>query len=286
MSGSTSKKSFTKSFPVPSPGEPGPSGALDFSSLNLSPLTPLLAAPARVPCPSCGKSRRYFCCACCLSLVPDTPSVALPLRVEILQSAAEAPQVSTAAHAAILSRDARVCRPWPECEEQFRKEVLEGSQPGSVALLYPSEDAIDIGDAVELYPHLQTLVVIDAKWAKSVKMARSALLKDIPRVKLSAVDEGNNCERATRFWRYSPMRGVNSEMFNADVVRALLSTVEAVHACCEAYGVAKGLGKKGDWDDLLWLFVFNHGVVKDVYERYPGKRDRIMRKSKGLLKEF
>lgn len=153
-----------------------------------------------------------------------------------------------------------------------------------MALLYPSEDAMNVTEVVTKLPRLRTLVVIDAKWAKSVKMAASSALSHLPRVKLEGGDGG--CERATRFWRYSPMRGDNSDMFNDRIVRALLSTVEAVHAFCDEYGVAKGVGTKGDWDNLLWLFVFNHGVVKDVYNRFPGKRERIMRKSKGLLKEF
>lgn len=74
-------------------------------------------------------------------------------------------------------------------------------------------------------------------------------------------------------------------MFNEHSVKGLLSTIEAIHAFCTAYGCAKGVSP-GAYDNLLWLFVFNYSRVKEVYEAAPGKRDRIMRKSKGLLREF
>lgn len=75
-------------------------------------------------------------------------------------------------------------------------------------------------------------------------------------------------------------------MFSPENVKGLLSTVEAVHQFVTEFGAAKGAGAVGDWDNLMWLFAWNYGLVKEVYERTPGKRERIMRKSKGRLKEF
>lgn len=91
--------------------------------------------------------------------------------------------------------------------------------------------------------------------------------------------------RGTRFWRYAPKRGENSEYFNPDKVGCLMSTVESVHRFCDAYNQAIGL-PAGKVDDLLWFFAFLHGRVKEVYEQSPEKRQRILRKSKGLLNQF
>lgn len=109
-------------------------------------------------------------------------------------------------------------------------------------------------------------------------LMREACLSGLPRV---TIPQG----KGTRFWRYAPKRSENSEHFSPDKVESFLSTVECVHRFCDAYNQAVG-GEPGECDDLLWLFSFLHGRVREVYERSPGKRQRIMRKSKGLLSEF
>lgn len=89
----------------------------------------------------------------------------------------------------------------------------------------------------------------------------------------------------SRFWRYAPKRSEHSEHFSPDKVESLLSTVEAVHRFCDAFGRAQGRDESF-CDDLLWLFAFVHGRVRSVYQNAPGKRERIIRKSKGLLDQF
>lgn len=89
----------------------------------------------------------------------------------------------------------------------------------------------------------------------------------------------------SRFWRYPPKRSEHSEHFSPHKVQSLLSTVEAVHRFCDAYGRAKD-SPNHQYDDLLWFFAFLHGRVRDVYEKAPEKRQRIMRKSKGLMHQF
>lgn len=128
-------------------------------------------------------------------------------------------------------------------------------------------------------PSLERIIVVDSNWAKSVLLMRESCLAGLPRLTLPSGGGG------TRFWRYAPKRGENSEHFSPDKVGSLLSTVECVHRFCDAYNRARG-GKEGEVDDLMWLFSFLHGRVKEVYEEAPGKRQRIMRKSKGLLSDF
>lgn len=127
-------------------------------------------------------------------------------------------------------------------------------------------------------PNLKHVIVIDSTWTKSVLLASESLLADLPRVTLPA-------GRSTRFWRYAPKRSEHSEYFSPDKVGSLMSTVESVHRFCDAYNQALGHGS-GLCDDLLWLFAFLHGRVREVYEKSPGKRQRIMRKSKGLLQHI
>lgn len=122
----------------PSSSQKRPCGT--FSDLDLSPHD-VLDRCTRTKCTAtCGKKRRYYCSECVVPLLtpPDSfPQVKLPLYVEILQSGAEVPQRSTAQHVALLAKGfARVWRPFPECVDEFRKNVLEGVEEGSVAVLY------------------------------------------------------------------------------------------------------------------------------------------------------
>lgn len=115
----------------PSPEDP-------FAHLKLSPHDPLINA-SRTSCTGpCAKKRRYFCAECLISLLPQgshMPQVHLPVKLHILQAGAEQPQRSTAQHIPLLSPDARVWRPFPECIEQFKTEVVADAEEGSVAVL-------------------------------------------------------------------------------------------------------------------------------------------------------
>lgn len=261
-------------------------GAIDFEELKLHPFTSLEKA-ARTRCEGCDTSRRYWCGACCRLLVSDgPPSVSLPVSIDVIQSAAETPQKSTAQHIAILAPQfGKVWRPFPDCMTKFHEEVVQSAEKDTVAVLYPSTDALTPAEAAEKLPPLKRLIVVDANWSKSVHILSSDELKGLPHVKLPPPPPG--AVRQSRFWRYAPTRGAESKMFNEDSVKSLLSTVEAVHGFCNAYAKARGLiDEDGAYDNLLWLFAFNWHKVREVYVTAPGKRARIMRKSKGLMSEF
>lgn len=132
--------------------------------------------------------------------------------------------------------------------------------------------------AAKQLPYLQELIVMDASWTKSAVLMQSEWLRTLPKVTLPL-------GAPSRFWRYPPKRSEHSEYFSPHKVQSLLSTVEAVHRFCDAYAKAKDLPNH-QFDDLLWLFAFLHGRVRSVYEETPGKRQRIMRKSKGLMNQF
>ena len=148
-----------------------------------------------------------------------------------------------------------------------------------MALLYPSEDALSAQEAALRMPGLREIVVIDSTWTKSVGLSEQVELLQLPKVTVKH-------EGGSRFWRYAPKRSRFSQHFSPEKAGACLSTVEAVHSFCKAFAKARDGGDGGDGgkvDDLLWLFAFLHGRVREVYEREPGKRERVKRKSKGLL---
>lgn len=252
-----------------------------FSDLNLSSHNALRAA-VRTECPNCNKKRRYFCAECIVPLVtpPEAiPTVSLPLHVHILQTGAENPQRSTAQHVPLLApAHATVWRPFPDCSDKFYDEVLKTALDGSIAVLYPSKDAFTPHQALSTLPNLSQIIVIDSTWTKSVLLASHPHLDALPKLTLPP-------GYSTRFWRYAPKRGVHSEYFNPDKVGCLMSTVESVHRFCVEYNLVKGETKL-PCDDLLWMFSFLHSRVREVYEKAPGKRQRILRKSKGLLHQF
>lgn len=257
-------------------------GNAAFSDLCLSSHEALEQCQRRRCTGPCGKQRRYICSECVVPLIDPlsaVPKVKLPLRVHVLQAGSERPQQSTAQHIPLLApEDATVWRPFPDCAPAFQAAVVDPAPSGSIALLYPSDGAFSPKDAAAEMPELQHLIVIDATWTKSALLVNESLLNDLPKVSLSS-------GTSSRFWRYPPLRGEHSQYFNPEKVPSLLSTVESVHRFCDAFGRAKGL-PTGICDDLLWLFAFIHHRVRNVYDSAPEKRQRILRKSKGLMDQF
>lgn len=151
---------------------------------------------------------------------------------------------------------------------------------------YPGEDALTPQQAATQLPQLTQLIVIDASWTKSAVMmdeltVQCPWINEIPKVTLPS-------HTRSSFWRYAPLRSEHSRYFSPDKVGSLVSTVEAVHSFCTAFGQHQTGDDEGQgqYDNLLWLFAFMHARVRDVYAQSPGKRERIVRKSKGLLTQF
>lgn len=256
-----------------------------FAGLKISSWESLKSAK-RVKCPTCSKSRRYYCGPCCRLFIDGiAPGVKLPIKFDILQTASEVSQRSTAAHAVVTSPDhVKIWRPFPEVLDEYAAVLKNEGACSKSVLLYPTEDAITVEEAVKTMPDLERVVVIDSTWTKSVDVEKMDLLKNMKRVKLSGGESGKG--RTSKFWRYAPLRKETSPMFNPETVHGLLATVEAIHIFCVEHFEAFGGKYDGRYDDLLWLFSFNYSLVKNVYESSPGKRERLRRKSKNLLAEF
>lgn len=243
-----------------------------FAQLDLSPFTALEAA-TRVTCAGCDRSRRYWCGSCGTLCLPDAegpvPRVHLPLRFEVVQARSEVAQKSTAGQATALAPDhVRLWRSWPECKSNV-SVGLNASDAG-VALLYPRADAVPLSEAGLLH----TLVVIDAPWTTASVIALQDPFASMRCVQLDVGDRGS------AFWRYVPVRGERSA-FNPDAVQNFLCTVEAIHECCVEKDPPAAAG--GEFDDLLWLFAFQHRRVSAAIASDPSKKNRLNRKSKGTL---
>lgn len=242
-----------------------------FAQLHLSSTDALRDTP-RVKCEGCGKSRRYWCGSCgvlCISAGAPSP-VQLPIRFEVLQAARETAQKSTAGQAVALAPDS--VRVWRD-RTSFINTILAGDG-ADVALLYPRDEAVPLSEAA----NVRTLVVIDAPWTSAALMAAEPPFSNMQCVKLTT--QG----RQSAFWRYPPLRG-EASAFNRQAVEQCLSTVEAIHqAAVEVNGEA---GTRGDYDDILWLFAFQHATVQRALGPPDSVlRKRIFRKSKGVLKRF
>lgn len=294
--------STTPATPKTTPTTPAPAPANcaennPFAKLRLHPHDALTQC-SRKTCPGCGKQRRYYCSHCLKPLLDSGhsfPNVKLPLHIHILQSGSEQPQQSTAQHIAMLaSTDTTLWRPFPDCVSTFEatlsKVIASRNSVQSIAILYPGENALTPKQAAIQLPQLTQLIVLDASWTKSAVMMDNLVvqcpwIKNIPKVTLPS-------NTRSSFWRYAPLRSEHSRYFSPDKVGSLVSTVEAVHSFCNAFGGQQQHtdedddDDEGQYDNLLWLFAFLHARVRDVYAQSPGKRERIVRKSKGLLTQF
>jgi hypothetical protein len=158
----SSDQSCDCAYATPLKAKPlGENSGLDFDSLKLAPFTALENADRR-KCPSCNKSKKYFCPECLLSLLPEgeMPCVILPLNVHIIQAASESPAKSTAQHAPLLSTSAKIWRPFPECADDFYTRVIDRHEADEIAVLYPSKDALSPKEAAEQLPNLKSLIVV------------------------------------------------------------------------------------------------------------------------------
>jgi len=233
------------------------SGDDPWSSFRIDSLSPLEAVSERSSCPSCLKSRKYFCYTClvpCSSLRGILPVVSLPLLVDVVKHPREIDGKSTAVHAAVLAPNDVTIHTFP----QFPSYLTDGR----VLLLYPSAEAVDLGEAVRssMKPGgvpIERLVFVDSTWAQAKAIERDARLKALPRVFIGSHE--------TLFWRYQ--RGKP---------KTHLSTIEAIYYALLTFQQATREGgiaaPDHSLDNLLFLFKFMYEKVTGMY----GGKDRLL----------
>merc|ERR1711991_15441 len=118
-------------------------GSEFFASLKLAP-SDHLDVKQKKPCPRCERSMKYYCYNCVIRVDEEhTPTVQLPIDLEIIHHPSEKLSKSTAIHAVILSEQAKMHES-PEVPEY---------DPETTVLLFPSATAVDILE----YPKLASL---------------------------------------------------------------------------------------------------------------------------------
>ena len=145
-----------------------------LSKLQLSSQTPLFEADkrGRIQCPQCKKNMKYFCYNCRKSLIPNIPSVTLPIECDIIHHPTEKVSKSTALTATILSEQTN----WIE----FPSEI-PNYNPNDTLLLYPSPNAKKLSE-VENLQQYKRIVCIESVWQKAPVVVNHPIIAQLPRV--------------------------------------------------------------------------------------------------------
>ncbi|XP_071440502.1 tRNA-uridine aminocarboxypropyltransferase 1 isoform X2 [Hetaerina americana] len=207
----------------------------------------------RSPCPSCNKSRKYYCYTCYIpvkSIEGRLPRVKLPLKIDIIKHSREIDGKSTSSHVAVLAPEDVSIYTYP-CIPDYSPEE-------NIVLLYPGKNAVPVAELVKLLrekqnddtkkkwqttaghsPLIHRAVFIDSTWNQS-KGLQCVVLEN----------------RLSQFWRHqegSP--------------RWYLATVEAVHEfLVEVFQATNTVEYDGQFDNLLFFFRFMYSKIHELYD--------------------
>lgn len=220
-----------------------------FKGFKISDYSVLDTIADRSPCPQCGKSRKYFCYVCFVTvseLTDKTPRLRLPFKVDIIKHRKEIDGKSTAAHAVILApEDVRIFT-YPDLPEYGPDE--------KIVLVYPRKDSSSVQEIFEKSKPSESVpftrvILIDSTWNQSKGIFKDPRLCSLPTVILR--------QKISQFWRHqkgSP--------------RWYLATIEAIHQLMvEVDECSSGVGTyDGKYDDLLFFFRFMYAKIHNLYD--------------------
>ncbi|XP_065897238.1 tRNA-uridine aminocarboxypropyltransferase 1-like [Dysidea avara] len=220
-----------------------------FQDLKIASWDPLRRVQ-RSPCPLCGRSRKYYCYDCYV-LVGVTreliPTVALPVKIDIVKHKEEASGKSTSAHAKILSPDWVTIYQYPDMPKYDKTKTV---------LIYPKEGSLTVEELVASVKgsssssarstplkELERVVFIDSTWSQSRGMCIHDNLSDLVCVQLK--------DAVTCFWRTQ----WESKHY--------LATIEAVYYFVKEYhDHSSTQAYDGEYDNLLYYFAYQYNVVQ------------------------
>lgn len=158
---------------------------------------------------------------------------------------------SSAVHAVIVSPQATM----------YESPNVPDYDPAETILLFPSADAVPVGD----YPNLskvKRVVVVDSQWQKTNGIISHPNLKKLPCVVINM--------RQTYFWRYQP-DGMGDEM---------LATIEAIYYMAKDFHNATNtqVPYDGRFDNLLYFFAHQYKVIQQAYDANPDKSKSVKKK--------
>jgi DTW domain-containing protein YfiP len=202
----------------------------DLSTLKLSSFYPLDSSSARVSCPSCQRSRQWFCPDCVIPLVSDTPSVSLPVKLHIVRHAGELPAKSSVLPLRLILDDSQLQFYRYHCTLPLD---LPATPPSQSVVVFPSSDSVDVASID--WTLIRHVTFIDSTWFQANEV-NAAINPEIPRVCLPS------CYR-TFFWR-PQHKGPEC-----------LATVEAV------YLLLRDAFPGQISDDILWFYVYLRNII-------------------------
>jgi len=221
-----------------------------LSGLKLSSFEPLDKKNGRELCPSCQKSRKFFCYNC-FELIGDKegiPQMDLPVDIEIVRHPTEKISKSSVISAKILA---------PNCVNVSNYPEIPKFDMESTVLLYPKEDAQLVQDmSPEEFGKIKRAVFVDCSWLQTYSVLNSDNLMDLKCIKI-------NTEK-TNFWRYQ--RNVSDEN---------LATVEAVYIFLKEYITRQKGEYNGEADDILYFYTYQYNMIQNRYKKEKRNFPRI-----------
>lgn len=226
-----------------------------FETLLLDSHRELIEA-GRTQCPECNGFRKYYCYDCCVPLVPF-PKVQLPIKATVLKCKKEPRSKSSVMVVKVI------CPDTSEIVNCLGEDDSVPDFPVGTMLLFPGQGSRNFCElSSEEILGITNLVFIDSTWHQTKSMLRNKKIQSLPMIKLE--------NHTTAFWRYQ------NESKNS------LATIEAVYyAFVDFYkdlhrrGVHSD-GYQGQYDNLLWHFVFNYNRIQEEYteKKHKGKEFR------------
>ena len=234
---------------------------------------------SRTACPMCGERRRYYCYDCVVPIghSPPVPAVNLPLTFHIVRHASEKPSKSSVIPLKLIYPDKVFLYTFKQ-PNRFDPEAGEGTIfpcfPTDIdwdraAVLFPGKGAKTVaelrsdggeqGESVPFStsPLFEHIIVIDATWTTAQQV-----INKHPKIRTVATQiklgEGNQ----TVFWRHQ------------NIDRSCLATCEAVYVLLrEMHATTPPYNHQ--FDDVLFYYVFVHGLISEFYTRTKKHRGHL-----------
>jgi len=209
----------------------------ELDTLRLADSSWMFDSADRTCCPKCHKNRKYYCYDCLLSMNPSkTPTLKLPVDLDIVHFPTEKKSKSSALHAKVIAPTETNVYEFPQFPD-YRTDLND------VVLLFPSKEAKFIHE-VDL-KRIKKIVVLDSQWQNTNKMLRDEKLQSMTTIKIDSYK--------TKFWRYQTKGD------------ECLATLEAIYYFYKEYQIAK-MGKyDGEFDNLLYFFALQHELIQQRY---------------------
>ncbi|KAJ3107202.1 DTW domain-containing protein 1 [Phlyctochytrium planicorne] len=232
--------------------EPEMTERADLSQFRISDSSALQDASREV-CSGCSKSCMVFCPECARPLGHTSPSIVLPIPLDIYRHPRECIGKTTSVHAKLVAPD-HVNLYVDDLKDvtAFKERYPD---PTRVLLLFPTSDSTPVEDIDP--DQYDRIVVLDGTWKQARSMC--SFIENIPfkRVRIS--------EQRTLFWRYQKYGDF------------CLATIEAIYwfyreiLNAKAKKLNEPIEYNGLVDDLLFYFKLQYDKIQNIYKSNPDK---------------